>query len=292
MEREYVTLLFKRRFKLVIFFRSSCPICHFRHGDSRTFNVVAAFARQRSFVLCSQADVQPKAANPLVQEQLPEGQWGTNVVAMSFAGRLNGDTYRILTAESSNSVTISGIVVTVISYSYPWTVTTNYETLTTNLTAGVPCDLILDGPVQFQSTKPIQVAQFANGAYSDTRTDAGGSYIYEGDPCEILLPPVGHWLESNVVLTLTNDLNQAIGDFYANYLNLIVPQSATNSTYVDGSAVVVSNFVAIGSSGYYGAQITITSSGTHTVTSSQPVGAEVYGWGQWDAYSYFGGMAK
>jgi len=32
--------------------------------------------------------------------------------------------------------------------------------------------------------------------------------------------------------------------------------------------------------------------GTHKVTSSLPVGVEVYGWGQTDAYGYFGGVVK
>lgn len=233
------------------------------------------------------SDVELEAPNALNQEQLPVEQWGTNVVAMSFAGRLNGDTYRILTSESSNIVTISGIVVTVINYSYPWMVTTNYETLTTNLTAGAPCDLILDGPAQFQSTKPIQVAQLANGNEFDQSYKE--SY-YEGDPCEILLPPTGHYLETSIVVTLPDDT--VTGDFYANYLNLIVPQSATNNTRVDGSLVAPTNFVPIGTSGYYGSQITITTNGVHKVTSSQPVGVEVYGWGDWDAYGYFGGIVK
>jgi hypothetical protein len=74
--------------------------------------------------------------------------------------------------------------------------------------------------------------------------------------------------------------------------NLIVPQSGTNSAYVDNSLVIFTNFTAIGMSGYYGAQITITNSGAHTVTSSQPVGVEVYGWGEADAYGYFGGLVK
>ena len=82
------------------------------------------------------------------------------------------------------------------------------------------------------------------------------------------------------------------GDFAENYLNLIVPQSATNSTWVDGSLVAATNYVAIGTSGYYGARLTVTNSGAHTVTSSQPVGVEVYGWGEADAYGYFGGVVK
>ncbi len=69
-------------------------------------------------------------------------------------------------------------------------------------------------------------------------------------------------------------------------------RSATNSTWVDGSLLAATNFVAIGTSGYYGAQITITTNDAHTVTSSQPVGVEVYGWGTFDAYGYFGGLVK
>jgi hypothetical protein len=81
-------------------------------------------------------------------------------------------------------------------------------------------------------------------------------------------------------------------DFVTNYLNIIVPQSATNCTLIDGSLVAATNFVAIGTSGYYGAQITVTNSGARTVTSSQPVGVKVYGFGTADAYGYFGGIIK
>jgi hypothetical protein len=45
-------------------------------------------------------------------------------------------------------------------------------------------------------------------------------------------------------------------------------------------------------SGYCGAQLTVTNSGVHTVTSSQPIEVQVYGWGQADAYGYFGGVVK
>ena len=48
----------------------------------------------------------------------------------------------------------------------------------------------------------------------------------------------------------------------------------------------------IGANGFYGARITVTNGGAHTVVSSQPVGVEVYGWGDADAYGYFGGVVK
>ena len=61
------------------------------------------------------------------------------------------------------------------------------------------------------------------------------------------------------------------------------------------------NFVAIGTSGYYGAQITVTNAldtnnveqaTSHTVISSQPVGVEFHGFTDWDAYGCFGGVVK
>jgi hypothetical protein len=91
--------------------------------------------------------------------------------------------------------------------------------------------------------------------------------------------------------SIVNSNDNANGDFDKNYLNLIVTQSATNNTFLDGSTVSFTNFVAIGSSGYYGAHISVTN-GVHKVTSSQPVGVQVYGFGFEDAYGYFGGVVK
>jgi hypothetical protein len=141
------------------------------------------------------------------------------------------------------------------------------------------------GEVADKSYLYIQVAQFANGGYFDNPPFEG-----YGDPCEILLLATDRYLETNTVFTSTNDYIS--GDFDENYLNIIVAQSATNSTSVDGSIVAATNFVAIGTSGYYGAQIVVTNSGVHTVTSSQPVGVEVYGFGPYDAYGYFGSVVK
>ncbi len=150
--------------------------------------------------------------------------------------------------------------------------------------AGQFLDLIIDGPVEFHGSQPIQVAQFANGTTFDG---------LPGDPCEILLPSTGHYLETNIVVGLPDD--GYYGGFYENYLNIIVAQSAITNTLVNGAPVAATNFVAIGSSGYYGAQLTVTNglyTAVYTVTSSQPVGVQVYGFGDYDAYAYFGGVVK
>ena len=231
-------------------------------------------------------------ANPLAQEQLPVESWGTNVVAVSFAGRKNGDSYRILAAYSNTAITITGGVVTITNENYPgpWLVTISNETVTVTNHAGQFFDIIVDGPAWFQANQPIQVAQFANGDNSDNPYPGTGG---EGDPCEILLPPTGHYLKTNIVFSPTGfDYNAIAYDFNENFLNIIVAQSATNSTYVDGSLIASTNFMAIANSGYYGAQITLTNTGTHAVICSQPISVEVYGFGIDDAYGYFGGIFK
>ncbi|HWC58202.1 MAG TPA: IgGFc-binding protein [Verrucomicrobiae bacterium] len=230
------------------------------------------------------------AGNPPMQEQLPVESWGRQVLAVGFAGRMNGDSYRVVAAYDNTTVTITGRVVTLVDYIYPGpaTVTMTNETITTNLDAGRFADLILDGPVEFQANQPIQVAHLANGTDFDGAVNAQGR-ANEGDPCETLLPSTGHWLLTNTVFALSND--DTNGDFDESFLNLIVAQSAITNTLVDGSHIATTNFVAIGSSGYYGAQIPVAN-GVHTVTGSQPVGIEVYGFGLYDAYAYFGGVVK
>ena len=136
----------------------------------------------------------------------------------------------------------------------------------------------------FQANQPIQVAHFSNGRdYDERPSDIG-------DPCEILLPPAGHWLQTNIVCTLSGD--NISGDFSLNFMNIIVPRSAITNTFFDSVLMASSNFVAIGMSGYYGTQLVVTNAGVYKVNSSQAVGIEIYGFGPFDAYGFSGGVVK
>jgi hypothetical protein len=235
------------------------------------------------------------AGNPLVQEQLPVETWGTQALSIGFAGRTNGDSYRIVAAYSNTVVTVTGLIITSVDETVgpPWSVTASNETVSVTLTnAGQFYDIIVGGPVEFQASQPIQVAHFANGNDFDGATNNPNGY-QEGDPCEVLLPPAGHYLETNIVATGPGlDFSTyPPGGFDENFLNLIVLQSAISTTSVDGVTVAATNFVPIGMTGYCGAQFTVTN-GVHIVISSQPVGVEVYGFGYYDSYSYFGGVVK
>ena len=69
-------------------------------------------------------------------------------------------------------------------------------------------------------------------------------------------------------------------------------ESAMTNTLVDGPVLSATNFVPIGNSGYWGTRLTMITNGIHRVTSSQPAGVEIYGFGFDDAYGYFGGIVK
>jgi hypothetical protein len=203
------------------------------------------------------------SGNPLVAEQLPLVSWRTQALALSF-DRFGGDSFRVLAASNDTVVTTNGVVAT-------------------NLPAGQFFDAILAGPVEFQGSSPIQVAQFAQGGQMVTTN------IGYGDPCEILLPPTAHYLTSYTIAIPPDD--GQTGDFTANFLNLIVPQSAISTTLVDGALVSATNFVAISSSDYSGARVSVTA-GPHTISSSEPIEVEVYGFGYADAYAYIGGITS
>ena len=83
-------------------------------------------------------------------------------------------------------------------------------------------------------------------------------------------------------------------------MTLIVPQAAIPNTYVDGvlaSSETINPFLAIGATGYSGAQVqfSTTAAATHVITSSQPIGIEVYGYfrsSSADSYGYEGGRSQ
>lgn len=113
-----------------------------------------------------------------------------------------------------------------------------------------------------------------------------------GNLCEMLLPPVGHWLATNVVFTPDGlDVSGEPYDFDTICLNAIAADWAITNTFVDGSPLAATNFVPIHTSGYSGARVAVTN-GPHIVTSSQPVGVQVYGFGPQDAYGYAGGVVE
>jgi hypothetical protein len=205
------------------------------------------------------------SGNPLVQEQLPVAAWGNQALSLSF-GRPGGDSYRILSLTNTTVV-----------------ITTNNGAVTNELTNGQPLDVLLDGPVEFQANNPIQVAQISQGGSTDT--NALGQPI--GDPCELLLPPTGHYLTAYTFTVPDYTDSQNLP--FTNFVNLVVPESAISTTLLNGTNISANSFQPIGHSGYSAARILVPA-GTNTLRSSQPMEVEVYGFGYDDAYGFIGGL--
>jgi hypothetical protein len=191
----------------------------------------------------------------LVEQLLPVPRAGTEFVTLPLATR-NGDTFRFLAVEDSTTVSVNGGAVAVLN-------------------RGQMYGDVYYGPAHITADKPILVTQYANSADFDPPP---GSFT-QGDPFMVVIPHTGQYVTSYMICAPTND-------FPDNYINVVIPEGATNTLTVDGAAPAVS-FTVIGTSGYAGAQIPI-SPGPHVVTAGAPFSLIVYGWAEYDSYGYPG----
>ena len=83
-----------------------------------------------------------------------------------------------------------------------------------------------------------------------------------------------------------------LGTFYnIQMYNCMNGASVTGATANFYNAMFVNMGNCFNNLNYYGARLPVTI-GTHTVSSSQPVEVQVYGFGYEDACGYFGGVVK
>lgn len=121
------------------------------------------------------------------------------------------------------------------------------------------------------ASEKILVAEYMLGQ------DAGGDI---GDPAMTLAVAVLQYRSSYLFHAPTN--------YSANYVNITAVTGATVT--LDGAAV--GGFTAIGATGYSVARVQLSNSGNgnHTITSTDPFGITVYGYGQYTSYWYPGGL--
>ena len=186
----------------------------------------------------------------------PRNTWGKKFGTVPLKTRIGGDTWRILATENNTTVTINGTAQSPINKG-------NY--IQTNIT----------NSSIIEADKPILVAQYSNGTTADNVTS---------DPFMMLIPPLEQFLANYTMATPS-------AGFTGHHVNLIAPNSVVGTLTMDGSPVNSSNFTAIGSSGFSGAQLTV-SAGSHTFNASLPFGAFQYGFGQADSYGYPGGQDR
>ena len=104
---------------------------------------------------------------------------GDQCGSLSFAGRTNGDRYRVLAAYSNTVVSISGTVVTItnetINLYGPWLVSKTNETLVVTITnAGAFFETIWTGRRNFRPINPFKWRSSLMEQYFDTGTNTDG----------------------------------------------------------------------------------------------------------------------
>ena len=205
---------------------------------------------------CANVPHNHTACDHLVEQLPPTTAWGKQFVSVPLKTRLNGDTFRFLASTTNTQVRVNG-------------------TLVATLNRGQYYEQVIIGSAQITSTQPILVAQYSNGSSFDGVVS---------DPFMMLIPPFEQFLGSYTVTTPASG-------FSGNYINIVAPNAAVGTVRLDGVVIAASNFSAIGTSGYSGAQMTV-SLGVHQVAGGiYPIGVFVYGFDTYDSYGYPGGQS-
>ena len=198
------------------------------------------------------------ACDYIVEQDTPESTWGTSFLTVPLKTRSYGDDFQVVADQNETHVKLNG-------------------SLVATLAAGQRYAQEVEGTAEWSSDKPVALAQYSNSSSYDGTT---------GDPFMILVSP---YQQFETEYTVTTPVNSST--IFGNYVNLVVPKSAVGLVKIDGTAVPSAEYSAIGSSGFYGAQVTVEP-GSHVITGNgQPFGVDSYGFSSYNGYGYFGDMS-
>lgn len=206
-------------------------------------------------VKCTNVPSNCSACDHVVEQMTPVSSWGKSFVTAPLASRKNGDIFRFIASVDGTSITVNGSVVATIN-------------------RGQFHERLITGNAEITSTEPILVAQFSRGQSCDGVV---------ADPFMMLIPPYEQFLASYTIATPASG-------FSKHFINLVVPQIAIGDVKLDGVVIPAGRFTAVGTSGFYTAQLTVTA-GSHTIDGNYPVGVHSYGFGSYDSYGYAGGQS-
>ena len=213
--------------------------------------------------MCALVPPSVAAGDHLVEQLPPVNMWGRHFVTLPLATRTKGDTFRFLAATNDTRVAINGKMVA-------------------SLDRGQFLERIMDAPAEILASKPILVAQYANGSDFDGST---------GDPSMMLVPSVEQFGGDCMLSTPSfwDWPDEQTEDIYTDYLNLIIRTNGMGLIQLDGVCVPASQFQIISNSGYAGAQLPINP-GNHHLSAPVPFGACIYGWAWYESYAFGAGF--
>jgi gliding motility-associated-like protein len=191
------------------------------------------------------------AGDCIIEQMMPTQTWGKEFFTVSLGGRQTDiDLFRILAKDNFTTIKINGTQVATINGSE------FYETE-------------LSGKNIIEASKPVTVMQYAKSA------DCAGSNG-RGDPFMMLVPPKQQY---------AMQFRMGVVPIFLHYVNIVASPNALGNIYEDGALIPVSLFSEIGSSGYYGAQVAITTE-SHSFTGAAPFEVWSYGWAGYNSYGY------
>jgi len=213
--------------------------------------------------MCALVPPSVAAGDHLVEQLPPVNMWGRHFVTLPLATRTKGDTFRFLAATNGTRVAINGKMVA-------------------SLDRGQFLERIIDAPAEILASKPILVAQYANGSDFDGST---------GDPSMMLVLSVEQFGGDCMLSTPSfwDWPDEQTEDIYTDYLNLIIRTNGMGRIQLDGVCVPASQFQIISNSGYAGAQLPINP-GNHHLSAPVPFGACIYGWAWYESYAFGAGF--
>ncbi len=206
----------------------------------------------------------------------PISSWGTNFYSVNYRNYgTTGSGYRILADQNNTQITISGD-------------TSGITTTTKTLNAGevytfnayLNTGSAPHKSIAITSNNPILVGHYMFNGGTGAYKAVDGVTTTTGDPSMSYVTPFQQFLGSYNFASPT-------GLSIAN-INLVTPTSAISDIRLDGVAISSGQFRTIAGSSWSSAQIAV-STGTHQITSTQALGIEAYGAGNYDSYAYTGG---
>ncbi len=241
---------------------------------------VAVFGgQQRATVPIESADTLI-SRDCLIEQVPPVSSWGKNAFLTPYplpagAVRFGKDMFRILASYDSTQVFIDG------------------KFIDSYLNAGEIFSGVLTKGQTVTANHPILVAHFKK-----TASDLPGQQSPLSDPFMLIVPPKEQFMKSYRFYNVqAYDSRNPDGVYLEQYITIVAPTSTLSTIKLDGNPVDVKKFVPIAPSNEYsyawlGGQNGADgmTEGAHTITTVEPIGIYIYGYGEANSYGYAGGM--
>jgi len=200
---------------------------------------------------CTNVPTDIMACDHLEEQLFPTNTWGNHyIVVKTYPRGTETEYYKIVADEDNTLINIDGNEFT--------------------LNAGDVHSFDTPSDFEITSDKAIMVGQYMAGQNAGAET---------GDPSFILQVAVEQF-RKNYLFLVPNT-------YEYDYVTITAPNDAVVN--LDASIISENDFVAIGSTAYKRARISL-SDGSHSIKADYPIGISVYGYDNYVSYGYPGGL--